>query len=92
LIRLDLHSGHLRDSNLLFIVFRQLCSRSLYHTSIQQRLFYLLTAAHWVIGSRSFGSISMKAAKPKIGVRSPEAASQEKRGRRKEPEEVFLQI
>ncbi|MEG4006568.1 AAA domain-containing protein, partial [Microcoleus sp. Pol11C1] len=35
--RLDLHSGHLRDSNLLFIVFRQLCSRSLYHTSIQQR-------------------------------------------------------
>jgi len=25
------------DSNLLFIVFRQLCSRSLYHTSIQQR-------------------------------------------------------
>ncbi|MEP6520151.1 transposase, partial [Microcoleus vaginatus] len=38
LIRLDLHSGHLRDSNLLFIVFRQLCSRSLYHTSIQQRL------------------------------------------------------
>jgi hypothetical protein len=36
----------------------------------------------------------MKAAKLEIGVRSQElgARSQEKRGRRKEPEQVFLQI
>jgi hypothetical protein len=36
----------------------------------------------------------MKAAKLEIGVRSqePGARSQEERGRRKEPEEVFLQI
>ncbi|MEG4519092.1 hypothetical protein [Microcoleus sp. AT9b-C5] len=36
----------------------------------------------------------MKAAKPKIGVRSQESGARrkEEEGRRKEPEEVFLQI
>ncbi|UNU23934.1 hypothetical protein [Microcoleus vaginatus] len=42
----------------------------------------------------AIGSISMKAAKPKIGVRSQESGARrkEEEGRRKEPEEVFLQI
>jgi hypothetical protein len=40
------------------------------------------------------GSISMKAAQLKIGVRSQESGARRKQeeGRRKEPEEVFLQI
>ncbi len=40
------------------------------------------------------GSISMKAAKLKIGVRSQESGARrkEEEGRRKESEEVFLQI
>jgi len=40
------------------------------------------------------GSISMKAAKLEIGVRSQESGARrkEEEGRRKEPEEVFLQI
>jgi hypothetical protein len=40
------------------------------------------------------GSISMKAAKLKIGVRSQESGARrkEEEERRKEPEEVFLQI
>jgi hypothetical protein len=40
-----------------------------------------------IIQQALVGSISMKAAKPKIGV-----LRQEAEGRRKEPEEVFLQI
>ena len=46
------------------------------------------------VGEESYGSISMKAAKLEIGVRSQESGARrkEEEGRRKEPEEVFLQI
>jgi hypothetical protein len=48
----------------------------------------------WKTHTLTLGSISMKAAKLEIGVWKQETGGrrQKERGRRKEPEQVFLQI
>jgi hypothetical protein len=76
----------------------EICCISL--TSAAQQIAYAsknLYPEKRISGHRAqtfFGSISMKAAKLEIGVRSQESGARrkEERGRRKEPEEVFLQI